>query len=65
MLPANQDDDLVQCVSESADGVFSRVWVAKSEPPATTGLWHDGRRARLARGTFAFTLGCLELERPV
>jgi len=67
---SNQEDYLVQCFSESADGrtgwsprrrfmpaedkvfdfcvqpanegyeaVFSRVWVAKSAPPTTTGLW--------------------------
>lgn len=67
---SNQEDYLVQCFAESADGrsgwsarqrfmpaedkvfdfcvqpvgsryeaVFSRVWVAPSPPPATTGLW--------------------------
>jgi hypothetical protein len=144
---SNQEDHLVQCFSESADGrrewspprrfmpaedrvfdfcvlpvdrgyeaVFSRVWVSQSEPPATTGLWwcradtpsgdrsdwsepvqmmtaaargwhagpwkpswrygesdpsrmmvfFDGLRRKDEPGgfPFAFTLGCLEIERP-
>jgi hypothetical protein len=144
---SNQEDYLVQCVSESADGrsgwspsrrfaapedklfdfsvlpvgggyeaVFSRVWVAKSPPPPTTGLWwcradtpsfersdwsepvqimtaaecgwHAGpwkpswrlgdetpprmlvffdggyRKDEPSGFPFAFTLGCLELDRP-